>query len=194
LSTTLDETFCLTSFVPARIPVDLYHRMLAAGVFDEGPRYELLDGLLVEKMTKSPLHSVVTQLCQQAVSTRLSTTWHVRNQEPVTFDDSEPEPDLAVVRGRHIDFIDHHPGPGDLAIAIEIAESSLAIDRRKSMIFARNQVPHFWIVNLPEQCVECFAEPTADAYLRRQTFRISDSLPIIQDITTEAIPVVHLFS
>ena len=88
--------------------------------------------------------------------------WIVRPQLPVSLDDeSEPEPDLAVVRGYPGDYRASHPSRP--ALVIEIAESSLEFDRvRKSSLYARAGVPDYWIVNLVENVVEVYRDPEPD--------------------------------
>jgi Uma2 family endonuclease len=86
----------------------------------------------------------------------------VRVQDPLALDDeSAPEPDLAVVRGRHADY--RHEHPARAALVVEIAESSLAFDRvHKGSLYARAGIPDYWIVNLVDRVVEVYREPGAD--------------------------------
>src|SRR5262245_49846698 len=94
-----------------RLTVEQYHEMLRAGILHDGCPVELLEGVLVAKMTKYPPHTPATQLLREALAHLLPDGWFVNDQEPITTLDSEPEPDVSVVRGRRRDFQDRHPGP-----------------------------------------------------------------------------------
>src|SRR3712207_4217922 len=104
-----------------RLTVDQYHAMIQAGILVDGDPVELLEGWLVTKRSKNPRHSLSTQLTRVALEERLPPEWFVDAQEPITTADSEPEPDLGVVRGDPRDYADHHPGPGDVALVVEVA-------------------------------------------------------------------------
>lgn len=161
----------------ARFSVDQYHRMIASGALREDDRLELLEGWVVEKMSKNPPHSFVTQLLEERIRSLLPTGWHVRNQEPITLANSEPEPDLAIVRGERSDYARRHPGPEDVALLIEVADASLPEDRWKCAIYAGAEIPAYWIVNLRERCIETFGEP--DSLLSVPTYRQEE--PIGED-------------
>jgi len=84
----------------------------------------------------------------------------IRSQNPLTTTDSEPEPDVCVVRGTRKDYLKHHPRPKDAALVIEVAESSIARDRGlKKRIYAKALTPIYWIVNLLERQIEVYSEP-----------------------------------
>ena len=87
-----------------RLSVSQYHRMRDAGILEDGANIELLDGLLVPKMTKNPPRRLVTYLVRDALAAVVGGGWYVDSQEPVTTDDSEPEPDVCVVAGDPRDY------------------------------------------------------------------------------------------
>ena len=105
--------------------------MVASGGIPSRNRFHLINGYLVEKMTQNPPHAVADELCGGELARVLPPGWHVRPAKPVRLPgrDSEPEPDRCVVRGTIHDYEDHHPGPGDVALIVEVADSSLADDR-----------------------------------------------------------------
>ena len=94
-----------------RLSVEQYHAMARAGILDEGARVELLEGWLVPKMTQNPPHVLVSGLIHDALAGLVPVGWHVRSGNPVTTTDSEPEPDLAVIRGSRRDYGGDTPVP-----------------------------------------------------------------------------------
>src|SRR5262245_50076512 len=112
-----------------RLTVAQYHAMARAGILEERAPVELLEGWLVPKMTQHPPHVVASGLIQDALARLLPADWHVRAGNPVTTVDSEPEPDLTVIRGSRRDYLDRHPGPQDAALVIEVADASLRQDQ-----------------------------------------------------------------
>jgi Uma2 family endonuclease len=100
----------------------------------------------------------------------------------LTTADSEPEPDLAIVRGPATRYVARHPGPLDVALVIEVADSSLQYDRGvKAELYARGGIPAYWIVNLVDSCVEVMTDPTPQGYRRRVVCRDGESLDLVLD-------------
>jgi Uma2 family endonuclease len=166
-----------------RLSVERYHRMIEAGNITPDDRVELLEGILVPKMSKSPLHRLGTVLLVDALRAVLPTGWFVQSEQPVTLDDSEPEPDATVVRGVPRDYAARHPGPADVGLVVEVADSSLRRDREnKKRIYARNGVPVYWIVNVADRLVEVFADPSGPVltpdYATAATFGPADAVPV----------------
>ncbi|OJW22688.1 MAG: hypothetical protein BGO49_01550 [Planctomycetales bacterium 71-10] len=149
-----------------RIPVDRYERMVSVGDLDEDDRIELLNGVLTRKMTKGTYHEACSALCRREIERLLPGGFFARSEGPVRIPEySEPEPDLSVARGDVRDYLARHPGPGDVVLAVEVADASLALDRGlKRDLYAQAGIPTYWIVNLVERRVEVFAEPKDGAY------------------------------
>jgi len=110
--------------------------------------------------------------------------WRVRVQCAITTGDSEPEPDLAVVVGDLRAFFKWHPGPSDIGLLIESAESSLDTDRvDKGRIYARANVPAYWIINLVDGQIEAYSDPnpqgTPPAYRHRDVFVRGQTVPLV---------------
>ena len=169
-----------------RLSVDQYHAMIRAGILTEDDSVELLEGVLIAKMSKNPAHSTAKRLLLQALLRALPAGWFADEQEPITTSDSEPEPDLAVIRGAPRDYRDRHPGPHELALVIEVADASLRRDRgRKKRVYARASVPVYWIVNLVDRQVEVYTVPTGPGddpdYRQRQVFGPTEPLPLVVD-------------
>jgi Uma2 family endonuclease len=146
----------------ARLSVAQYHRMIEAGVLADGEPLELYEGVLVEKMTEGPAHSFrITKIAQLLIRAIGETAWQVRVQHPISTVNSEPEPDIAVVAD--LDYSQRHPGPDEIVAVIEVAGSSLARDRStKQRIYANAGIQRYIIVNLTDQIVEVYTEPSAE--------------------------------
>jgi Uma2 family endonuclease len=169
-----------------RLSVEQYHEMLRAGILQDGDPIELLEGVLVAKMTKYPPHTFSTQLIREALLSLLPAGWFVNDQEPITTLDSEPEPDVAVIRGGRRDFLGRHPGPQDLGLVIEVADTTLRRDRgSKKRLYARAAVREYWIVNLIDRQIEVYTDPTGPAddpdYRRRRDYRPDEQVPVVVD-------------
>ena len=165
----------------APLTVQQFHAMIAQGILEEGAAIELIDGLLVRKdrrdaggdiTTVGPQHAAVVTKLARILDEQLSGTGsHVRTQQPVTLNGvGEPEPDVSVVTGQPRDFGSHHPGPAEVTLVIEVADSSLEYDRSvKQRIYAVAGIPNYWIVNLRDNVIESFERPlTAEEHYSSQ--------------------------
>ncbi|MGO8896900.1 MAG: Uma2 family endonuclease [Isosphaeraceae bacterium] len=150
----------------AAITVDEYERMIEDGTIGEDDPIELIEGRLVAKMTKKPDHMSSSGRARRAIESVLPPGWHARVEGPVRIPsrDSEPEPDLAVVRGDIDDYEDRHPDPTDVALVVEIAKSSLAEDRKLAETYGGGGIPTYWIVNLVHHQLEVYARPANGTY------------------------------
>lgn len=162
-----------------RLSVEQYHKMINTGILTEDDPVELLEGILVTKMPKNPPHSLVTQLVRDALARIFSLGWCVNTQEPITLAGSEPEPDVAVVRGERRQYANSHPGAGDTALVVEVSDSSLPRDRGlKKRTYAGAAIPMYWIVNLAERKVEAYSEPSGLDYQQRQDYDDTTEIPV----------------
>ena len=182
-----------------RLSVDQYHELVRTGNLGEDDPVELLEGILVFKMPKNTPHVTCTKLTRRAVERALPEGWHYLSQDPVTLADGEPEPDGAVVRGRIEDYAQSHPGPGDVALVVEVADTSLSRDRGiKLRSYARAGIPAYWIINLVERQVEVFGDAVTPAeveptYRRRETFGPGQGIPLtVPGAGVQHIPVSDL--
>jgi Uma2 family endonuclease len=167
-----------------RLSVEQYHEMVRYGILNEDDPVELLEGLLVTKMTKSTRHCLCRRLVQDALVRVAPKGWYADSQDPVTFRASEPEPDVVVVRGEIRDYADRHPGPADVDLVVEVADTSLRRDRGwKKAIYAEASVLVYWIVNLIDRRVEVYTDPTGAAtkptYRQHQDFGEADQVPVL---------------
>ena len=142
------------------VTVEQYHQLSAAGIIAEPT--ELLRGVIIERMTRSPRHVYLVRFLNRWLQKHVPAGFHVRKEEPLTLSDSEPEPDLAVVRGEDEDY--RHAHLGNEEFIIEMAFTSLELDREKGVVYAAAGVPEFWIVIPEEQAVEVYTSPSAAGY------------------------------
>jgi Uma2 family endonuclease len=139
-----------------------YDRLIEAGFFTPGEPVELLGGLLIVAEPQGSAHFTSIRLVEEALRLAFGPAWEVRVQGPIALDDeSEPEPDVAVVRGTARDYARAHPAIP--ALVVEVAESSLALDREvKGGLYARAGLQDYWIVNLVDRIVEVHRQPRPD--------------------------------
>jgi Uma2 family endonuclease len=164
-----------------------YERMAEAGVFPPQAHAELIDGEIVEMSPEGTLHYTVLSLPEHALRQAFGPGRLVRTQAPfVIDDDSEPEPDIAVVPGSPRDYLLAHPRRA--LLLVEIADSTLEYDRDvKSALYARAENPEYWLVNLQERRVEVFRDPHNGCYTRVETYGPDDAIkPLSAD---SALPV-----
>jgi Uma2 family endonuclease len=172
----------------ARFTVARYQRMIETGILDANDKVELLEGYVVLKMPRNPTHGGTIDIAGATLRPLLPAGWFLRGQQAVALSDSQPEPDFAVVRGNPRTYLSRHPGPSDIGLVIEIADSSLVRDTAdKARIYARAGVVCYWIINLVDRQVDLFASPSgptaAPAYASVRTYRPGDLIPLTLDGT-----------
>lgn len=147
--------------------------MVGSGELD---RVELLRGYLVRKMSKSPLHSAIVHFLAELLTTFCRDRGLVvYKEEPITLSDSEPEPDIAVVKGKREDYFHAHPSCAELVI--EVAIASVAKDRAKAEIYAEAEIAEYWLV-LPEtREIVVYRDPAAGVYSTISVFGESETVP-----------------
>lgn len=156
----------------SRLSVEEYHRL---NEFNEnGRRTELIRGIIIEKMSKSPLHRTITSLLYKLLLAQLPDGYSVWKEEPLTFLDSEPEPDIAVTRGSEKDFRTAHPSTAELVV--EVAVSSPQLDRENASLYAEAGVKEYWIVLGFEQQVEVYRQPEKGRYQQMRVVASGDTI------------------
>jgi Uma2 family endonuclease len=142
-----------------RITVDEYHRMIEAGSLGEDDRVQLIGGAIVAMTPQGPAHALAIQNLTRLLAPALPADLALRVQLPLTLPhESEPEPDVAVVRLEDARSREHHPRTA--LLVVEVAGDSLHFDRQpKAALYARAGIPEYWIVNLAESTVEVHRDP-----------------------------------
>jgi Uma2 family endonuclease len=162
-----------------RLSVEQYHAMIEGGILNEDSPVELVEGILLEKMPRNPLHRVVTEVIRAALTALVPAGWYVSAQDPITLSDGEPEPDVAVVKGRVQDYLNRHPQPADVALVIEVSDSTLPTDRGlKQRAYAHAGIPEYWVADLNGRRVEVRTEPQGAAYRTLAVYTFDNFIPV----------------
>src|SRR5207237_1757760 len=146
-----------------RFTVDEYHRRGEVGIFSEDDRVELLAGEIVEMSPLGPLHAGTVDRLTALFASRLGAEVIVRVQNPLLLrtEDSEPQPDVVLLRLRTDFYARSHPEAQDVYLVIEVADTSMVTDREvKLPIYARAGVPEVWLLDVAAQRVEVHRHPT----------------------------------
>ncbi len=140
-----------------------YERLIDLGVFQPSEDIELIGGELMVAEPQGAPHYTAIRKTAKALEAAFGPGWEVRTEGPIGLDDeSEPEPDVAVVPGAPDDYARAHPSRP--ALTVEVAESSLALDRqRKGSLYARAGLPDYWVLNLVDRVLEVYREPAPDS-------------------------------
>ncbi len=182
----------------ARFSVPRYQRMIETGILTSEDKVELLEHYVVLKMPRNPPHDGTIDLLKATFPPLVPTGWLLRIQQTIVLPDSQPEPDFAFVRGNPRSYLTRHPTAADIGLMIEVADSSLLRDQRdKTRIYARADIPVYWIVNLVDRRIEVYTQPSGPipvpVYGAFQIFQPGDSIPLILAGTTvSTVPVDEL--
>ena len=169
-----------TKSSPHLFSVDEYYRMITAGILNEGSKVELIRGEVVDNMSQGDSHSLCLELLTRLLLGLIPLPVSVRCQSPIALGNSLPEPDFTVCtsakqRGGK------HPTAPDVYIVIELSDSSLDKDRTTKLeLYAENGLAEYWIVNLPDDCVEVYTQPDAAnlRYAMRVIYSRTQSVPV----------------
>jgi hypothetical protein len=168
-----------------RFSVAQYQQMVQTGILGPDDHVELLEGWIVQKMSRNPPHDYTLNYINLLLARLLPAIWVLRNQSALILAHSVPEPDFAIVRGPAKQYMKRHPRPADTVLLIEVADSSRMKDRRqKGLWYAEAKIPEFWLVNLVEGIVEVYTQPKggkAPAYRQRKDYLPGDKVPLRLD-------------
>ena len=179
-----------TSIAPTRhrITVEEYKRMIAANVWPEDERLELIEGELVRMSPINAPHAAAVKRLTELLRDQLGKRALVGVQDPIVLDDqSEPEPDISVLRRRADYYADAHPSPADVLLIIEVSDTTLENDRDvKAHLYARAGIPETWVVDLNGDRVIVFRDLEGGEYTRMESVRRG------AEITPTAFPDITL--
>lgn len=146
--------------------VDEFHRMGEAGVFGEEDRLELIDGEIISMTPIGPRHAACVNRLTALLLPQLGSAAILAPQNPVSLSEHlEPQPDVVLLRSRSDFYSTAHPGPRDLLLVVEVADSSIEYDRGiKVPRYARAGIPEVWLVDLTARLVEVYRRPAGGGY------------------------------
>ncbi len=159
-------TFTLDPNSLKRWTVQDYHHMSELGILDSNERTELINGQILLMAAKGTPHVTSLHLLANALRDRVGSAALVRTQDPIQLDDfSEPEPDLAIVRGTVLDYADRHPRPDQVDLIVEVADSTLKHDCEiKDKLYAQACLADYWVLDLKNRQLHIFRNPTPTGY------------------------------
>ena len=177
-----------------RATVDDLYRAYAQRPAGSTERMELIDGEIVTMMPPGAPHSGITDQSTDAFKERVRRDYFVRCQLPIRISrHSEPQPDIAVVQVRKDRYTLSHPSPDEVLLVVEVSDSSLNDDLNvKRVLYAKAEIPEYWVVDVTERKVHVFRKPWEADYTEHECLSIEDQ---VHCSTVEAIsmPVAELF-
>jgi len=153
-------------------------RLGGLGVFPPDQRFELLSGEIIQIMPPGARHAAIVSLIAELLRRAFGNGFHVWEEKPIRLDDySDPQPDVAVVGGSSSDYLERFPGPVDILLLVEVAETTLAYDRgAKLTAYATAGIREYWMVNLRDNEVEVHRDPAEGRYLTRHIATVGEEL------------------
>lgn len=145
---------------------DDWHALGRTGVLAADYRGELIEGEIIDMPPIGSEHGGCVKWLAGFFHAKLGNRVIVSAQDPIRLGDfSEPQPDIVIARPRDDFYRRNHPAPADILLVIEVADSSLTYDRAiKGPLYARYGILEYWLVNLPDQCLECYRIPAVTGY------------------------------
>ncbi len=185
MKTDLFDRCPMNVVTPKRFTIDEYHRLIELGFLKEGDRIELIRGELIQMVAKGMPHTVCSSILCRQLDRLLGDRAVIRRQDPITLpNQSEPEPDVVIARGRDEDYLAHHPYPEDILLVVEISDSTLIYDQTKKLeLYAEAGIYNYWVVNLNAYQLEHYSQPYQNVqgkfnYLSKQIYLTNQSVTI----------------
>ncbi len=172
-----------------RISVDEYHRLSEAAIITE--KTELLHGIIIQQMTNSPLHTWIVRLLVDWLRAALPSNFDVRQEQPITLQDSEPEPDVAIVAGSPAHYRMSHPSTAE--VIMEVAIATIELDREKALAYATAGVKEYWLVVPQQRKIEIHTSPSDTGYQHKQEIT-SPATVTLQQFPNVAVDLEQLFA
>lgn len=159
-----------------RMTIAKYYKMAETGILDTDKRYELMDGFIYEVQPISPEHNYIVQRLSSQLMACVGNSAVVFSQAPIRLDDeSEPQPDVLVLKPPAEQYRNRHPQPDDVLLVIEVANTTLQSDRSlKLALYAKAGIPEYWIVNLVKPQLEIHRDPDTDEARYRELHTLDE--------------------
>jgi len=159
-----------------------YHRMSELGILDEDERTELIAGQITLMAAKGTPHVTALRLLATALDELLADhSVFVITQDPIQLDDfSEPEPDLVIVKGTILDYVDHHPRRDQIDLVVEVADSTLKQDCEvKDKVYAQAGIADYWVLDVKNRQLHIFGQPTPTGYTSHLILKEPNSVSLL---------------
>ena len=163
-----------------KFTVEQFHKMAESGILNEDDRVELIRGEIIEMAAIGLKHAACVNRLSNFLAWKLGNKVITSVQNPVELDDnSEPQPDVALLKPREDFYSSACPQPKDVFLIIEVADSTIKYDREvKIPLYAEEGVIEVWLVDINEECVEVYREPVNDVYQKIDKFVRGENLVI----------------
>lgn len=163
-----------------KFTVEQYHKMAESGILTENDRVELIQGEVIEMSPIGRRHASCVARLTRLFTLRLGETAIVWPQNPIELDDtSEPQPDLTLLQPRPDFYESGHPQPEDIFLIVEVADTTAKFDRGvKIPLYAKDNIAEVWLVDINQQCIEVYRQPSPTGYKNVQTFQRGQTLSI----------------
>lgn len=175
-----------------RITVDHYYRMADAGLFAPDERVELINGEIIDMRPMGSRHASALEQLLSDLKAALGAHAFVRPQLPLRLsDDSEPQPDIAVVVPRVDRYRKAHPGPSETLLVVEISQATLRYDREvKVPLYARHGIAEAWVIDLGANRLHAFSSPRDGTYRVAETAALGSRLLVaVPGVTIDLAPL-----
>ena len=159
-----------------------WQKLGEANIFPPGSRIELIEGEILEMAPIGCNHSGHLNRIMNFLTPLLNQRAIISVQNPLQLGDlSEPEPDFMLLKPNNDFYSSRHPNADDVLLLIEVADSSLSFDQNQKLrLYARHNIPEYWLMNLNDSCVEVYHQPHDDCYGEKTTLRVGDTVTLSQ--------------
>ena len=175
------------TFPAHRVTIERYRRLVESGVYRYGEPVFLWRGRLVEKMGKGRPHTFAVNTLTTLLVPLVPAGHYLQQEGPIAIgEDSVPEPDLTVIRGTRRDHLARDPTAQEVALIVEVADSSLRVDSGEVLeVYAAEAIPVYWLVNIPKRRVEVYRNPTGPegtpGYRECRQYGPGEDIPVVLD-------------
>ncbi len=171
-----------------KFTVEQYQKMIELGILTKYDRVELIRGEIIEMSPVGTKHAACVRRLSNKLGQSLGNSIILSVQNPVVLNDnSQPQPDVALLKPRDDFYATAHPQPQDIFLLIEVADSTIEYDREEKIpLYAQANIIEVWLVDINEQIVEVYQQPTAAGYQLMQKFACD------QDLSITAFPDINI--
>lgn len=164
-----------------KFTTEQYHLMYEAGVFAEGERLELINGEITEMAPIGRKHAACVNRLVTLFTKKLGDRIIASVQNPIRLaNNSEPQPDFAILKLRNDFYEDSLPTPTDILLIIEVADSTISYDREVKMpLYAAAGIPEMWLFDLNSKIIEGYSQPSTIGYKRMQRYEQNDTFSML---------------